>query len=248
MQAYLLKVVREAKSRTSWTVPAEAYEAAVAGFAREALSSRDFLADFHLRTAPLRLAGAVTSLSQLAIKLAAPGVPDIYQGTEFWDLSLVDPDNRRPVDFSARRSGLKEIDAAAPDALLGDWPSGRLKLRLLKAGLAFRRDHPELFAEGDYMPLEITGGAARHLVAFARRHDEEWLVAIATRLPLALLEGADAPLVDPKRWGDTHIALLEEARGLSFRDIVFGETLPPGGNMAASAALARFPAALLHAG
>jgi (1->4)-alpha-D-glucan 1-alpha-D-glucosylmutase len=212
------------------------------------LASREFLADFHRRTAPLRLAGAVTSLSQLAIKLAAPGVPDIYQGTEFWDLSLVDPDNRRMVDFAPRSRALEDIDGSDPDQLLRDWPSGRAKLRLLKAGLSLRRERSDLFVEGDYLPLEVSGSAARNLIAFARRRGEDWLIALATRLSLRLLDGTDIPRVDPRRWGDTVIKLPEEARALAFRDLLSGETLPPGDRIAASAALARYPTALFYAG
>jgi (1->4)-alpha-D-glucan 1-alpha-D-glucosylmutase len=248
MEAYMLKVVREAKVRTSWTVPATAYEEAVAGFVRGALATREFLADFHRRTTPLRLAGAVTSLSQLAIKLAAPGVPDIYQGTEFWDLSLVDPDNRRPVDFAARSNALADIDGGDPDQLMRDWPSGRAKLRLLKAGLLLRRERSDLFVEGDYLPLQVSGRLARNLIAFARRRGEEWLIAVATRFPLGLLDGTDIPRVDARRWGDTAVALPEEARALAFRDVLFGETLPADDRIAAAAALARYPATLLHAG
>jgi (1->4)-alpha-D-glucan 1-alpha-D-glucosylmutase len=248
MEAYLLKVVREAKSRTSWTVPVAEYEKAVGGFVRAALSSHPFLTDFVGRTAPLRLAGAVTSLAQLAIKLAAPGVPDIYQGTELWDLSLVDPDNRRPVDFALRDRAVAEIEAAGPpDELLRDWRSGRAKLRLLKAGLALRRERPDLFVEGDYIPLDIAGEGARHAIAFARRRGDEWLVLVATRLPLALLGDAQVPLVEPSRWRDTRVELPTEALGLGLRDIVSGETLAGADVISLASALARFPAALLHA-
>jgi (1->4)-alpha-D-glucan 1-alpha-D-glucosylmutase len=246
MEAYVLKVVREAKARTSWTAPAAEYETAVSGFVRAALSNRAFLADFVEHTGPLRLAGAVTSLAQLAIKLAAPGVPDIYQGTELWDLSLVDPDNRRPVDFALRSGAAAEIDGTTPDGLLRDWRSGRPKLRLMRAGLALRRERPELFVEGEYVPLEITGEGARNAVAFARRRGEEWLVLIATRLPLALLGESDVPLVNPSRWGDTRVALPAEARRVVLRDIVSGEALAGADEISLASALARFPATLLH--
>jgi (1->4)-alpha-D-glucan 1-alpha-D-glucosylmutase len=246
MEAYVLKVVREAKARTSWTAPAAEYEQAVSGFVRAALSNKGFIADFVERTAPVRLAGAVTSLAQLAIKLAAPGVPDIYQGTELWDLSLVDPDNRRPVDFALRSGAAAEIDPTPPDGLLRDWRSGRPKLRLMRAGLTLRRERPELFAEGEYVPLEIKGECAGHAVAFARHRGEEVLVLIATRLPLALLGESDVPLVDPSRWDDTRVVLPADARGAAFRDIVSGETLAGAGEISLASALARFPATLLH--
>jgi (1->4)-alpha-D-glucan 1-alpha-D-glucosylmutase len=248
MDAYIVKAVREAKLRTSWGVPARDYEKKVAHFVQAALSHQDFLKDFRRRCAPLFLAGAVNSLSQLAIKLAAPGVPDIYQSTELWDLSLVDPDNRRPIDFETRREVLDETGTAAPEALLEDWRSGRAKMRLLKAGLTFRRDHPRLFGEGEYLRLEIAGGAAEHLIAFARRHEEEWLFVAATRLPFRLLDGVDIPLVPPARWSDTRIIMPEGARDLSLRDIVFDQHIPAGRAIDASKVLSRFPVTILFGG
>jgi (1->4)-alpha-D-glucan 1-alpha-D-glucosylmutase len=247
MQAYMLKVVREAKVRTSWTSPAADYEAMVTGFVEAALSNPEFLADHHRRSAPLRLAGALNSLTQLAIKLAAPGVPDIYQGTEFWDLSLVDPDNRRPVDFAARRSSLEAIDAAGPETLLTDWRSGQAKMRLLKGGLAFRRRKQELFAEGGYVPLEANGPEADRIVAFARRRGADWLILVATRLGLSLLDG-DVPLVPPTRWSETKILLPDEAQSLPLRDILFAGEIAGGPALDGATVLARFPVALLHAG
>jgi (1->4)-alpha-D-glucan 1-alpha-D-glucosylmutase len=246
MGAYMLKVVREAKSRTSWTAPAAGYEEAVGTFVRGAFGDGNFLDYFARATARLRLAGAVTSLSQLAIKLAAPGVPDIYQGTEYWDLALVDPDNRRPVDFAARRSVIEDVDAASADELLRDWRSGLVKLRLMKAGLRFRRDHPDLFEQGEYLPLDVTGEAARHLVAFARRHEADWLVLIATRFPISMLDGTDIPLVAPDRWGDTIIGLPAAIEAMRLRDIAFGGEMEAEAAIPAADALARFPVALLH--
>jgi (1->4)-alpha-D-glucan 1-alpha-D-glucosylmutase len=245
MDAYMIKVVREAKLRTSWTAPVKAYEDAVSAFVCGALADRQFLKSFRRRAAPLWTGGVITSLSQLAVKLAAPGVPDIYQGTEFWDLSLVDPDNRREVDFDARQAALAGIDQAAPDELLRDWRSGRAKMRLLKAGLALRRDHPELFGAGDYVPLEIEGEAAGHLVAFTRHHAGHWAILVATRLPLVLLDG-DLPLVDASAWGDTRILLPEEARDTAFRDVLFGAEAAPAPSLEARQLLAAFPVALLY--
>ncbi len=246
LEAYMLKVVREAKLRTSWTAPATDYESGVTGFVHQALEDREFLRDFLRRAEPLFRAGALTTLSQTAIKLAAPGVPDIYQGTEFWDLSLVDPDNRRSVDMEPRTAALADIDTASAADLLADWRSARSKMRLLKAGLTFRRDHPELFGEADYIPLKAEGALADHLVAFARRGGSDWLLLIATRLPLRLMDGSDRPLVDPQRWADTRIMLPGEAAGVPWRDVVFGTELAAGTAVNASSALAEFPVALLH--
>jgi (1->4)-alpha-D-glucan 1-alpha-D-glucosylmutase len=247
LRAYMEKVLREAKVRTSWTAPNKPYEEAVSAFVASAFGDRAFLQDFVARTLPLRHAGALTSLSQLAIKLAAPGVPDIYQGTEFWDLSLVDPDNRRPVDYGPIEAALAKIADAEPEDLLQDWRSGRVKLRLLQAGLALRRQSPDLFAEGEYLPLEVTGEKAEQIVAFARRRGDEWLVVVATLLPLALLDGTDAPLVPPAIWGDTAIRLPDEAGPLSLSDALWEGEVPAGPSLPVSALLARFPVALLHA-
>ncbi|HEX9905663.1 MAG TPA: malto-oligosyltrehalose synthase [Propylenella sp.] len=246
MDAYMLKVVREAKLRTSWTSPAADYEAALTAFVNGALENREFLHDFARRAAPLRLAGAVTSLAQLAIKIAAPGVPDIYQGTEFWDLSFVDPDNRRPVDFAARARALDEVASGDIHELLADWRSGRIKLRLLRDGLHFRRKHPGLFAEGDYLPLETAGGAATRLIAFARRHEADWLILIATRLPVALLRGFDQPLVPTERWSDTRIILPRGLLGVALRDVVTESEVHGATELPAAQLLGSLPVAVLH--
>ena len=247
LEAYMLKVLREAKLRTSWTAPVQEYEDAVAGFVRQALDNRAFLADLHDSCRQLWLAGAVNSLSQLAIKIMAPGVPDIYQGTEFWDLSLVDPDNRRPFDYASRQELAAGIDAAAPDALLRDWIAAAPKMRLMKAGLNFRRDHPALSGEADYVPLETAGARAEHVVAFARLAGGEAAIVVATRLPLELPLG-DVPLVPAEAWGDTRILLPETLAARRFGDVVFPGAPLGGGEIAAADALGRFPVALLYSG
>jgi len=244
MVAYMTKVIREAKVRTSWTSPVTSYEESVTCFVRSALADRAFLKSFRRRAAPLWVAGAITSLSQLAVKLTAPGVPDIYQGTEFWDLSLVDPDNRRPFEDRPRRAQLEQIDKAEPEELLRDWRSGRPKLRLLKAGLAARRAHPELFGAGEYIPLEAVGPAAPHVAAFARRFGPLVHATVVTRLPLALAEDG-LPHIDPTAWGDTRIIVPPEIQARGWQDILFGGTLS-GPEIAVSEALARFPVALLY--
>ena len=187
-------------------------------------------------------------MSQLAVKLAAPGVPDIYQGTELWDLSLVDPDNRRPVDYEAHAALLPGIADADPAELIGNWRSARLKTRLLAAGLRLRAEAPDLFAEGDYLPLETEGAEAERLVAFARARGDRALVLIAPRLALPLLEGCDAPHVPPERWGDTTLRLPEVLRGREWRDAVTGEAHAFGDAMPIAVALVRFPVALLTSG
>ncbi|MEQ9609843.1 MAG: malto-oligosyltrehalose synthase, partial [Kiloniellaceae bacterium] len=182
--AYMEKACREAKSRTTWTNTNKEYEEAVAGFVSALLtveSGGEFLTDFAKTCTPLWLAGAVNSLSQLALKLTAPGIPDIYQGCELWDFSLTDPDNRRPVDFHLRESLLDEGAAGDTARLMEDWLSGAPKMALLAAGLRARRQHPQLFAEGRYEPLEVKGARAENLVAFQRRAGDKRLVVVVPR-------------------------------------------------------------------
>jgi (1->4)-alpha-D-glucan 1-alpha-D-glucosylmutase len=245
VDAFMLKAAREAKFRTSWTSPAADFERALSGFVRGALSDKTFLRDFADPIEPLILAGAVNSLSQLAIKLTAPGIPDFYYGTEFWDLSLVDPDNRRPVDFSARDVALQDAGRAGPEALLTDWRSGAIKLRLMQAGLYLRKNQPELFIEGDYVPLEVTGEAAEHAVAFARRYGSTWLFTVATRFPLALLNGRTTPLAPPERWANTRVVLPTAAANEGWHDMIFGGALAGGDAIRVADALSRFPVAIL---
>jgi (1->4)-alpha-D-glucan 1-alpha-D-glucosylmutase len=126
--------------------------------------------------------GAINSLSQVAIKLTAPGVPDIYQGCEIWNFSLVDPDNRRPVDYRQRREMLDSLEAASPEELLQQWPDGRIKLFVTQRLLRFRRDHQALFKHGKYLPLMVNGALSDCCVAFAREHEGKWIAVLAPRL------------------------------------------------------------------
>jgi (1->4)-alpha-D-glucan 1-alpha-D-glucosylmutase len=200
IQAYLVKALREAKVHTSWTNPHEEYEAGVRGFVEGVLSSPEALADLAAVAGRAARAGRLSGLAQVALKCAAPGVPDVYQGCELWDLSLVDPDNRRPVDFALRARSLEGLDAelrrgpdargalaralSSPDGLV----SGRAKLLLLRVALHLRRAVPALFRAGDYRPLEADGPLASHVFAFARAVPGRALVCAVPRLVLALLE------------------------------------------------------------
>lgn len=192
IQAYALKAAREGKEETSWLNPHEAYEAGVKDFIAKILDpgvSAEFLES--LRTLAERIArlGALNSLSQLTLKATLPGVPDFYQGTESWDLSLVDPDNRRPVDFAARNAILAAM--AQPDwaDLAAHWPDGRLKLAWTRRLLALRNELAGVFAEGDYQPLEVTGPHSDHVIAFARCHERDAAIIIAGRLFAPLTQG-----------------------------------------------------------
>ncbi|HON67867.1 MAG TPA: malto-oligosyltrehalose synthase [Phycisphaerae bacterium] len=193
---YLLKALRESKVHTNWVYPDTAYEEAVTNFAKAIVQDRDFIDDLERFVAPLRLPAYISSLSQALIKYTAPGVPDSYQGTELWDFSLVDPDNRRPVDYTQRCRMLDEVESIDDPARLWDcMETGKPKLFLAHRVLQFRRRRPELFGPaGAYEPLAVSGAKRDHAVAFMRGGAA---VTIAPRLVLTL-DGD---------WGDTHVAL-----------------------------------------
>ncbi|MGH6738307.1 MAG: malto-oligosyltrehalose synthase, partial [Bradyrhizobium sp.] len=167
-----IKAAREGKLETNWLDPNEPYERALRGFVRAILDrskAQPFLVSFQNFSRRTALLGALNSLTQLVLKATMPGVPDFYQGTEGWDLSLVDPDNRRPVDFAARQA-LLAAGAAPPDwhELAQHWADGRIKFALTHRLLRLRRSFPVLFQDGDYQPVEVAGPHRRHVLAFSR--------------------------------------------------------------------------------
>jgi (1->4)-alpha-D-glucan 1-alpha-D-glucosylmutase len=176
MQAYALKAAREGKQETSWLNPNQAYEAGLRTFLTRILD-RSISAEFlnSLETLGLRvsLLGALNSLSQITLKATMPGVPDFYQGTEFWDLSLVDPDNRRPVDFAERAAVLASIESPNWEDLAQHWPDGHIKFAWTRHLLKLRTELADVFAHGDYQPLEISGPHRDHVIAFARRRGRD---------------------------------------------------------------------------
>ena len=205
--AYMIKATREAKSRTSWLEPDKAFEDALTAFVEKTLTDRRFLAEMEALAAPAIRAGWWNALSRTLIHLASPGVPDLYQGDELWNLSLVDPDNRRPVDYERRAALLARPVDRRPTAvasLVRDAADGRVKLFVIHRVLHERLAHPELFTRGAYVPLRATGAHGDHVVAFARRQGEMKAIAIAPRLPLRFA-GGEPPTGD--RWGDTMLEL-----------------------------------------
>lgn len=243
VRAYMIKAVREAKIYSSWGNPNEAYETALDRFVAAVLDAsrpNAFLADFCTFIAPLERPAAIASLAQLVLKLTAPGVPDIYQGCELWDFSLVDPDNRRPLDWQCRRALLPAVADAAPQALQAEWQDGREKLFIMRRLLHLRRDYPALFAEGDYQPLHGEGGRGDdHLCAFARRHGGTTLVVAVPRLVYRLHQGGDRA-----GWGATALPLPQEGE---WRDVLGGQVHDGGGRLPAVELFREFPvAALLH--
>jgi (1->4)-alpha-D-glucan 1-alpha-D-glucosylmutase len=184
MQAYALKAAREGKQETSWLNPNPAYEAGLQTFIERILdhsASAEFLNSLETLAQRVSRLGALNSLSQITLKATMPGVPDFYQGTEFWDLSLVDPDNRRPVDFAERAAVLASLAAPDWEGLAQNWPNGHLKLAWTRHLLKLRTELADVFAHGDYQPLEITGLHRDHVIAFARRHGRDAVITAVAK-------------------------------------------------------------------
>ncbi|HEX4648134.1 MAG TPA: malto-oligosyltrehalose synthase [Steroidobacteraceae bacterium] len=260
VEAYMIKAAREAKQRTSWTETDAAYEEALTQFVRIALEPRNgsnlFLADFMEFVRRVTRYGLLNALTQTLCKLTVPGVPDIYQGNEIWEFSLVDPDNRRPVDYNRRRALLAEVisGAVTPRTAVADLEDGRAKLLLTWKCLELRRAHPELFRDGAYRRLRVRGLRAHYVCAFARRLRQRSLIVIAPRLYRRLLgDGAPLPLGEAV-WGDTLIELPREDRSREYlRNVLDGARLEPqrqgeSVGVPVAQALAGFPVAVLAAG
>jgi (1->4)-alpha-D-glucan 1-alpha-D-glucosylmutase len=264
LQQYMEKATREAKERTSWISPNAAYDEAVRQFVSATLEPRrdnKFLADFQAFHESVLDAGLYNALSQVVLKLASPGVPDVYQGQEAWDFSLVDPDNRRPVDYAARQRLLATFQAT----LAGGGQSQReLARRLARMPrdpglklfgtwrlLQLRRAQTELFTSGDYLPLEVDGPAAHHACAFAWRSKppgDTSVLVIAPRFCLSLLvppqERTGPALWQADAWRETHVTLGAAAGGI-WRDIFTDRTFELRDSVPLADLLDDFPAAVL---
>ncbi|MDB6060799.1 MAG: treY [Verrucomicrobiaceae bacterium] len=206
LQQWWLKALREAKQLSSWGEPNADYEEACQNFLNDVLDpskSYNFLTQLSEFTNSIAAAGAVNGLSQTLIKLTAPGIPDIYQGCELWDFSLVDPDNRRPVDYTQRANLLAADSSIA--SMQSTWRSGAIKQFLIKKLLKLREENRALFLRGDYQALTVTGALAKHVFAFKRTWEGQTLIVAGLRLP-AGLSIADSPIVDSDRWGDTELS------------------------------------------
>ncbi len=254
MKKYIIKSVREAKVHTAWLKPDEEYESGYMAFLDDVLRPTEdnlFLRTFLPFQKKIAWYGLWYSLSQTLIKITAPGVPDFYQGGELWDFNLVDPDNRRPVDYGAREALLKEIKAKEEKGpgpliteLLSTKEDGRIKLFLIYRGLKARQEHIQLFREGDYLPLEGKGLFRDCVVSFARKHGDEWaLVAVPRFLAAVAVEG-EYPL-GKEKWKDTHILLPKEAPR-AWSNAVTGEKIEAdGGDLPVGDLLGLFPVSLL---
>ena len=202
MQEYMRKALKEGKRHTSWVQENQDYENAMRAFIAATLTGDTaprFLASFVPFQRRLAWFGMINSLSQLVLRMGAPGVPDTYQGCELWNLSLVDPDNRHPVDFKQRRAMLADVQSAPLSGMFEDWPDGRIKMYTLMRSLRFRREHPHLFLHGEYEPL--SGDADEpHVVAFSRRHDRQELIVVAPRFLAAMMGGVPRTALGAEPW------------------------------------------------
>jgi (1->4)-alpha-D-glucan 1-alpha-D-glucosylmutase len=246
---YMSKAIREAKVYTTWTAQNGDYETAIQRFVLDALDpnrSGPFLADFTAKVQPFVLAGAVNGFSQVLIKIVAPGVPDVYQGAETWELSLVDPDNRRPVDFAGIANQLAETMGASASTLLAAWRTGLPKLHLTACALTLRREHRRLFADGSYVPLALHGPQEHHAIAFARILGDQAVIAIVPRFTHTLLE-SDVPHVPAEKWRGTSVALPPVLAGRRWEERFTGAAYDCDDRISLEIALSQWPVALLFA-
>jgi (1->4)-alpha-D-glucan 1-alpha-D-glucosylmutase len=226
-----LKSAREAKARTSWTRTNAAYENAIQEFIARILangSENYFLSDFEKFQRWVSFFGKFNSLSQTLLKITSPGVPDFYQGGELWDLNLVDPDNRRPVDFNLRQKILAELEAkfAKKNAvqpmlasLLESRDSGRIKLFVIRRALEWRKRLKDLFATGKYTPLFASGPKENHIIAFARDDGKQIAITVAPKLIFGLVKGAETPPMGNELWRDTVLRMPESYAEKTFQNV-----------------------------
>ena len=243
---YILKAVREAKVHTAWLRPDEEYEQAYLSFIDRILEDKsDFLQQFKPWQQKIAEYGIYNSLSQVLIKNTAPGVPDLYQGAELWELSLVDPDNRRPVDYQKRREFLQDIKTQNErdilqliKELIATKENGKIKLFLTHQLLIARKKYSELFQNGDYQPIEVTGEYKDSIVAFSRSYEDKTVVAIAPRFLTGIIDPGQLPL-GMEVWSDTSLKLANK----DWHNLIDGQTI--AGETAVGKILQNFPVALL---
>lgn len=246
------KAQREAKLRTDWFAPDADYEAASRDFVLTLLTGEaastflPSLAAFVQSVAP---AAAINSLAQTLLRTTLPGVPDLYQGTDFWDTSLVDPDNRRPVDYAARHRALRALQAHAGNSLtplLAHWTDGRIKQAVLARALALRAALPAVFESGDYQPLAVTGSGAQHVLAFARTHGADAIVVIVPLHASAMLGHTATPTFADGAWRDTTVSLPSALSHTPLHSAFDGAPPLQGPRLALGQVLTPLPVALLH--
>ncbi len=260
VEAYMLKACREGKEHTSWLNPNTDYEEAVSRFVQEALcasTTNPFLEEFQDFHQDVAMPGMLNSLSQTLLKLTSPGMPDIYQGNEVWNFSLVDPDNRRPVDYDRLNEMARRLEPLLADSpweekrngieeLVSTMRGGDIKMYVTMKTLQYRRRCPELFADGDYIPLEVQGEQAAHVVAFARRLEDQAVITVAPRLVYWLTTRESPFPADVRAWEGTEIILPEEIKTGPITNMMTGEVLHlQGDRIRVGQILGSFPVALL---
>ena len=244
MKDYIIKAVREAKVRTAWLKPDTEYEDACISYVEEILrEGNQFPEEFMAFQRKVSHYGIFNSLSQTLIKITSPGVPDFYQGTELWDLNLVDPDNRRPVDFEKRISLLRDIMDKSYKELLTSREDGRIKLFLINRALQARKERAEVFQKGSYIPIEAGGRFKEHIVAFARNYGDDWTITIAQRHLTALIKEGELP-IGRQVWDDTHILLPKGVPAL-WKDAITTRGIEGRETLLIGDVLEHFPVALL---
>jgi (1->4)-alpha-D-glucan 1-alpha-D-glucosylmutase len=255
LQAYAIKATREAMVHTRWTLPNAPHENALKKFVASILKpapTNPFLRDFVAFQQSIAYSGMVNGLSQAVLKIISPGIPDFYQGSELWDLRLVDPDNRQPVDFAKRSTMLAalkeqpESSASFVGQLTARWQDGQIKLYAIWKALNFRRTESDLFSKGDFLQLEARGPHAEHVLAMLRRHKREWALFVAPRW-LARAQAAQMGSDPDSLWSETRIR-LPDAAPKSWENIFTGEnfaTAGSQGSLAIGEMLLHFPVALL---
>jgi (1->4)-alpha-D-glucan 1-alpha-D-glucosylmutase len=260
--AWQQKALREAKARSDWMLPNIAYEDASRAFIDRMLGLAEgqfttfasaFVKDVATFVARIECAGALNSLSQTVLRMTCPGVPDLYQGTDRWDFSLVDPDNRRPVAYDEQimfESGCVSVDCAG--RLLENWRDGRIKEQLIASTLNLRKRASSLF-EGEYIPLQVDGPLADRLIAFARHDDQRWMVVLASRLSANLPGTNRHPRIDAEAWQDTRVRLPEALQAAMpngyLRSALFHQSVGRvAGSIRVAEALATWPIAILTTG
>jgi (1->4)-alpha-D-glucan 1-alpha-D-glucosylmutase len=236
LEAYVIKAIREAMVHTRWTRPNTAHERAVVGFLKtlvEPARGNRFLNDFLKFQRKVAVYGMLNGLAQVLLKMTSPGVPDFYQGCDLWDLRLVDPDNRGPVDFRHRAALLDEIEKRSKQdplrltrELLQNWHDGRIKLYLIWRILNLRRKYPRVFLDGQFLPMKSSGGRDVNLIAYARRRGNTWIMTI---VPRWLARSQAPPGLDSLRrfWRASQIALPGNAPQ-SWLNVLTGETVQTG--------------------
>jgi (1->4)-alpha-D-glucan 1-alpha-D-glucosylmutase len=257
IQEYMEKAVHEGKINLSWINPNQQYTDALRRFIALILSPgtaskpNNFLRLMHEFIPRVAWFGVINSLAETLLKLTSPGVPDIYQGQELFDFSLVDPDNRRPVDFGRAQRYLAELERreASPklcEELLEHWTDGRLKLWTTHRALCQRGETRALFRHGSYAALDVEGERSEHVIAFTRRHEQSTAIVVVPRLSFTILNG-EPRMVSAKEWGATQVRAPQEFSGRKFQNALTGEsiTVQPNGKMLCSEIFACFPVALL---